>query len=197
MTSENKIIFITGTPCVGKTTIASNLVDNLSNDFNTKLIKINDLAIENNLILGEDVDKGYKIVDIPSLNESLNKVMKDFFNLKMENNNPKLIIVEGHLSHFCSNCDKCIVLRLNPLILKKRLESRKYKESKVNENLEAEALSVCSVEAFENHGEHVDEIDTTNKSIENVINIIKDIILNDTHFPVGNVDFMQWILENE
>ena len=116
MTSENKIIFITGTPCVGKTTIASNLVDNLSNDFNTKLIKINDLAIENNLILGEDVDKGYKIVDIPSLNESLNKVMKDFFNLKMENNNPKLIIVEGHLSHFCSNCDKCIVLRLNPLI---------------------------------------------------------------------------------
>ena len=115
----------------------------------------------------------------------------------MENNNPKLIIVEGHLSHFCSNCDKCIVLRLNPLILKKRLESRKYKESKVNENLEAEALSVCSVEAFENHGEHVDEIDTTNKSIENVINIIKDIILNDTHFPVGNVDFMQWILENE
>ena len=44
MTSENKIIFITGTPCVGKTTIASNLVDNLSNDFNTKLIKINDLG---------------------------------------------------------------------------------------------------------------------------------------------------------
>ena len=40
----------------------------------------------------------------------------------MENNNPKLIIVEGHLSHFCSNCDKCIVLRLNPLILKKRLK---------------------------------------------------------------------------
>ena len=67
MTSENKIIFITGTPCVGKTTIASNLVDNLSNDFNTKLIKINDLAIENDFVLGIDDEKGYKIIDIEQL----------------------------------------------------------------------------------------------------------------------------------
>lgn len=197
MTSKDKIIFITGTPCVGKTTIASNLVDNLTDNFNTKLIKINDLAIKNNLILGNDPNKGYKIVDISALDENLSKNIEDFFNLKMVDDNPKLVVVEGHLSHLCTNCDKCIVLRLNPLILKKRLESRGYKESKVNENLEAEALSVCSVEAFENHGNRVNEIDTTNKSVDDVVNIIKDIIFNDTHFSVGNVDFMNWILENK
>ena len=164
--------------------------------FITKLIKINDLAIENNLILGEDVDKGYKIVDIPSLNESLNKVMKDFFNLKMENNNPKLIIVEGHLSHLCSNCDKCIVLRLNPQILEKRLKSRNYSKSKINENLEAEALSVCSAEAYDIHGNLVNEVDTTNKSVDDVTSIVKEIILNDASYPVGNIDFMDWFLDN-
>ena len=108
----------------------------------------------------------------------------------------KLVIVEGHLSHLCSNCDKCIVLRLNPQILEKRLKSRNYSKSKINENLEAEALSVCSAEAYDIHGNLVNEVDTTNKSVDDVTSIVKEIILNDASYPVGNIDFMDWFLDN-
>ena len=53
-----KTIFITGTPCTGKTTVSEVLSDKL----NCRLIKINDLAIENDFVLGIDDDKGYKII---------------------------------------------------------------------------------------------------------------------------------------
>ena len=56
-------IFITGTPCTGKTTVS----EVLSEKLNCKLIKINDLAIENDYVLGIDEDKGYKIIDIEAL----------------------------------------------------------------------------------------------------------------------------------
>ena len=52
-------IFITGTPCVGKTTLASRL--------NGRLIKINDLAISHGFVLGIDENKGYKVIDIEKL----------------------------------------------------------------------------------------------------------------------------------
>ena len=42
-------IFITGTPCTGKTTLASKL--------NGRLIKINDLAINHNFVIGIDEEK--------------------------------------------------------------------------------------------------------------------------------------------
>ena len=56
----SNIIFISGTPCVGKTTIA----EILSQKLNCDLIKINDFAISNDLVLGIDDEKGYKIIDI-------------------------------------------------------------------------------------------------------------------------------------
>lgn len=196
MINGNKIIFITGTPCVGKTSVASNLFDYFKKIFNTKLIKINDFAFENDLVLGEDPKKGYKVIDVDSLDEKLNHDIKLFFNSDLDKPISKLVIVEGHLSHLCSNCDKCIVLRLNPRILEKRLKSRNYSKSKINENLEAEALSVCSAEAYDIHGNLVNEVDTTNKSVDDVTSIVKEIILNDASYPVGNIDFMDWFLDN-
>ena len=62
-----KTIFITGTPCTGKTTVSEVLASKL----NCRLIKINDLAIENDFILGIDEDKGYKVIDIPTKKEKV------------------------------------------------------------------------------------------------------------------------------
>ena len=55
---------ITGTPCTGKTTVSEKLCEKLG----CRLVKINDLAIENDFVLGIDEDKGYKVIDIPALN---------------------------------------------------------------------------------------------------------------------------------
>ena len=93
------------------------------NDFNTCFIKINDLAIEKDLVLGEDPDKLYKVIDIDKLNLILNEEIDDFLNKSSNcsdfssdssSDSSNIVIVEGHLSHLCEGADKMIILRLNP-----------------------------------------------------------------------------------
>ncbi|MDO5850565.1 MAG: adenylate kinase family protein [Methanobacteriaceae archaeon] len=192
--SKNKIIFISGTPCTGKTTIATKLADKLTNDgFNCKFIKINDFAIANDFVDGEDPDKFYKIINIEKLDKGLNKDLDLFFE-ESNSDSDNIAIVEGHLSHLCNGADKMIVLRLDPNILKNRLNARNYSESKVYENCEAEALAVCSAEAYEIYGEDVSEIDCGDKSVDDVVAICLDIINGSEDYPIGYIDFMDWIL---
>ena len=192
--SKDTVIFISGTPCTGKTTVANELNDYLSdNGFDSELIRINDFAIENDLVLGEDPDKFYKVIDVDKLNDCLNNEINDFLS-EDSDNSIKVLIVEGHLSHLCEGADKMIILRLNPSILKNRLEERNYSESKIQENLEAEALAVCSAEAYEIYGEMASEIDVTNQSIEDTLNSILAIASGNLECPVGSIDFMEWLL---
>ena len=193
--SEDTVIFISGTPCTGKTTVAIELNDYLSdNGFNSKLIKINDFAIENDLVLGEDSDKFYKVIDIDKLNDCLNGEINNFLSTDT-NGSIKVLIVEGHLSHLCEGADKMIVLRLNPDILQIRLEERNYTESKIQENLEAEALAVCSAEAYDIYGEKTNEIDASDKSVDEIRDLIIDIVSDKLESPVGSIDFMEWFLK--
>ena len=157
------------------------------NGFDSKLIKINDFAFENDLVLGEDPDKLYKVIDIDGLNECLSD--------EIDKSNDCVLIVEGHLSHLCEGADKMIALRLNPSILKGRLEERNYSESKIQENLEAEALAVCSAEAYEIYGENTNEIDASDKSVEEIRDLIMAIASDKMECPVGSIDFMEWLLQ--
>ena len=193
--SEDTVIFISGTPCTGKTTVAIELNEYFSdNGFNSKLIKINDFAIENDLVLGEEPDKFYKVIDIDKLNDCLNGEINNF--LSTDNNGSiKVLIVEGHLSHLCEGADKMIVLRLNPDILQIRLEERNYTESKIQENLEAEALAVCSAEAYDIYEDKTNEIDASDKSVDEIRDLIIDIASDKLESPVGSIDFMEWFLK--
>ena len=56
--------------------------------------------------------------------------------------------VEGHIAHLLP-CDRIVVLRCRPDELKKRLAQRKYREKKIRENADAEALDVCLIETVE------------------------------------------------
>lgn len=174
-----KTIFITGTPCTGKTTVS----EVLSNRLNCKLVKINDLAIENDFVLGIDEDKGYKVIDIDALDGKVSTLISD-----------ELTIFEGHLSHLCHGADKVIVLRVRPEILQERLQARDYSDSKIRENLEAEALGVCTAEAFDIHGENVSEIDVSDMSVDEAVKSIICIIEDKTEYPVGEIDFMDFLL---
>ena len=171
-------IFITGTPCVGKTTLASRL--------NGRLIKINDLAISHGFVLGIDENKGYKVIDIEKLSSYVDELTKDC---------EELLIFEGHVTHLLDGADKVIVLRVHPEILKGRLEARGYSESKIRENLEAEALGVCSAEAFDKYSSKACELDITDSTIDEAVSLIEGVIENGGGEPVGSVDFMGWLLE--
>ena len=178
----NKAVFISGTPCTGKTTVSEVLSDKL----NCKLIKINDLAIENDFVLGIDGEKGYKVIDIDALSKRVSEII---------DGSDGLLIFEGHLSHLCLGADKVVILRVRPEILESRLKARDYSEAKIRENLEAEAMGICSAEAYEIHGDCVSEIDVSDLSIDETVDLVEDIIFGES-YPVGNVDFLDWILNN-
>ena len=178
-----KTIFITGTPCTGKTTVSEILSEKLG----CKLIKINDLAIENDFVLGIDEDKGYKVIDIDALNEKV---------LEIISHSDELLIFEGHLAHLCEGADKVIVLRVNPIILRSRLEGRDYSESKIRENLEAEAMGVCTVESYKSYAKDISEIDVRYVSVDEIVNLLSDVISGKKTFSVGEIDFMDWLVSN-
>ena len=172
-------IFITGTPCTGKTTLASRL--------NGRLIKINDLAIDNDFVLGVDKQKGYKVIDIDKLSSYVDELIR---------NCDELLIFEGHLSHLCDGADKVIVLRVRPEILEGRLAKRKYSEAKIRENLEAEALGVCSAEAYEKYSDRVYELDVSDLEIDEAVALVEEVISNGGDYPAGSVDFMDWLMKS-
>jgi adenylate kinase len=172
-------IFITGTPCTGKTTLASKL--------NGRLIKINDLAISHNFVMGIDEEKGYKVIDIDELSRHVYEITRDC---------DETLIFEGHLSHLCDGADKVIVLRVRPEILEGRLRERNYSDVKIRENLEAEALGVCSAEAYEKYSDRVYELDISNLEIDEAVYLIEGVIADGGDYPVGSVDFMDWLIVN-
>ena len=104
------------------------------------------------------------------------------------------LIVEGHLSHLCSGADKLIILRCRPEILEKRLASRDYSEAKIHENLEAEALGVCSAESLDIYENNVYELDVSNLSVDEIVSTLFDVINGKKELSFGEIDFMDWIL---
>ena len=174
-------VFISGTPCTGKTTVSEVLASSL----NCKLIKINDLAIENDFVLGIDDEKGYKIIDIDALEGKVSQIIES---------SDELIIFEGHLAHLCNGADKIIVLRVRPEILRERLEARNYSEAKIRENLEAEAMGVCTAEAYDIYGESVCEIDASDLTVDEIVELMIDVVDGKIDFPVGEIDFMDWLI---
>lgn len=176
-------IFITGTPCTGKTTVSEILADKLG----CKLIKINDLAIDNDFVLGIDEEKGYKVIDIDALDGKVSEIIS---------NSDELLIFEGHLAHLCYGADKVIVLRVHPEVLKPRLEGRDYSDAKIRENLEAEAMGVCTAEAYDIYGDNICEVDVSDMTVDEIVGQLADVISCEKTFCIGDVDFMDWLILN-
>lgn len=175
------IILITGTPGVGKTTVSRMLTERLK----AFLIDINELVGEKHLYTGIDEVRKYKIVDLDALFDEIDKKINETSN--------KFVIIEGHLSHLFEKSDIVIVLRVNPEVLKDRMKVKAWNEDKIRENIEAEAIDICSYEANEIHRDKVNEIDASNISPEKVVDLIIDVINGNKKFPAGNVDFLEYL----
>ena len=175
------IVLITGTPGTGKTTVSRIVAEKLE----TSLLAVNDLVDEKHIYNGVDAEKGYKVVDLATLSNEIKVIVENYDN--------DHIIIEGHLAHeFSSNIvDMVIVLRARPDILRKRLNKRDWSDSKVYENLEAEALDICTFEAVEIHGKKVNELDTSDIDVKEVADIVIEIINCKKHFPPGNLNFLE------
>ncbi len=182
-----RVILITGTPCVGKTTTAQALAAKLGAEY----INLTDYAKQNNLTLGEDKERNTLIINEEKMQQTLSQTIDN-----STNNN---IIIDGHYASAVTperHVAQVFVLRRHPKELKEFMEKRGYSGTKLWENLQAEIIDVCLGEAVEIHAGRVCELDVTGKPVETVVEDIIAVLEKRKNCLVGQVDWMG-VLENE
>ena len=181
------LIALTGTPGTGKTTVA-----HLLKKKGITTCSLNDLALSHHFTQGIDVKRGSYILDIEKINEYIN-------NEYGVTTAP--ILFEGHTSHWLTMVAWVIILRCHPKILRQRLETKRWNQGKIQENVEAEILDIILCEATEiHHSHHLLEIDTTSQTPPSIANIILSQIhtgfSNISDYCIGRVDWSEEILKD-
>ncbi|WP_049984912.1 adenylate kinase family protein [Halobellus rufus] len=176
-------IALTGTPGTGKTTV-SELVEA---ELGLEVVHLNDAIREAELFTDRDVERDSFVADLDAVESWLAD------RVETDGDASHDVLVESHLSHLL-DVERVIVLRCHPDALKPRLRERGESEASVAENAESEALDVILAEAVERHGaDSVWEIDTTDRSPEDVASDVGAAVRGEIDPRVGVVDFVDYL----
>ncbi|MFC6904488.1 adenylate kinase family protein [Halalkalicoccus tibetensis] len=177
-------VVVTGTPGTGKTSATEPLTDH-------DVLHLNEVVEREGLYTERDEERDSLVVDMDALGEYVDD---------------REGIVESHLAHHLP-ADRVVVLRCAPDELERRLRERGESEPKASENngstkspqalaryarenAESEALDLILSEAVAEHGlESVYEIDTTDRSPEEVAEEIERVIDGEREPSAGEVEF--------
>jgi adenylate kinase len=184
---NKRVILITGTPCTGKTTTAKALTAKL----NAEYINLTDYAKTHKLTLEEDNERKTIIIN----EEKMQKKLAETITASNNSN----IIIDGHYAAAVtptSLVSQVFVLRRNPKELRKFMEKCGYAGTKMWENLSAEILDVCLIEALQSQQGKVCELDVSGKKVEEVVNDIVDVLEKGIKCYNGIVDWIG-MLERE
>jgi adenylate kinase len=182
-----RVILITGTPCTGKTSTAKQLAQNL----NAEYINLTDFALTYGLTSSEDKERKTAIIDEEKMRHKLAETIST-----IDNSN---VIVDGHYAAaitptvFVTNV---FVLRRNPKELKTFMQKCGFSDAKLYENLSAEILDSCLIEAIQTQRGKICELDVTGKTVEQIVNEILEILEKGKKCSVGFVDWLG-LLERE
>ncbi|MGA3288901.1 MAG: adenylate kinase family protein [Candidatus Bathyarchaeia archaeon] len=182
-----RIILITGTPCTGKTTTAKQLTPILDAQY----INLTDYAKTYGLTLCEDKQRKTIIID----EEKMRTKLAETINTIDKAN----IIIDGHYAAAVTPADlvtHVFVLRRNPKELKQYMEKCGFEGIKLWENLSAEILDVCLIEAVQMQPGKVCELDITGRTVEAVVSDILDVLEKGKKCYSGIVDWLG-MLERE
>ncbi|KPJ49854.1 hypothetical protein AMJ40_04545 [candidate division TA06 bacterium DG_26] len=163
------VILIGGTPGTGKTEVAKILGDRLD----LQVISLGELALEADCVSSHDDERDTGVIDEDCLVSAIEGKILEL---------DKEAIVEGHYIDLVpySAVSHVFVLRTHPEVLKHRLMRRGWTMEKVAENVEAEVLGVCQLDAHESFGEEeVTDIDTTELSLSEVADMLQRSIRGD------------------
>lgn len=184
---NKRVILITGTPCTGKTTTAKQLAAKLDAHY----INLTEYANTYGLILGEDKERKTMVVDEKRMRQELVSTITD-------SNKPN-IIIDGHYASAVipeNLTTNVFVLRRSPIELRLFMQKCGFEDRKLWENLSAEILDICLVEALQAHPGKVCELNVTGKLVEEVVNDILDVLQKGKKCYVGCVDWLG-MLERE
>jgi adenylate kinase len=182
-----RVILITGTPCVGKTTTAKQLATKLNADY----INLTDFAKTNNLALGEDKKRHTTIINEKAMQHKLAETINATDNAN--------IIIDGHYASAVTPPNlttHVFVLRRNPKELKQLMQKCGFEGAKLWENLSAEILDTCLIEAMQTQQGKVCELDATGKTVEETVSEIMDVLEKGKKCYSGIVDWLG-MLEKE
>ena len=175
---HNMSIIITGTPGVGKHTIANEIAKKMK----LEIIDINKIAKESELFeKNQDVND----VDVEKLKEILKE--KDF----------EEKVVVGHLAPYVLEKNQIkiiIILRRNPYDLLVVYKNREYTDEKSRENAGSEILGIIAHDTINKFQEKSFQINTSEKSIEETVKKTMEVISSNK----GNeeVDWLDLITKN-
>lgn len=176
-----KAIVVTGSPCVGKTSVARVLALKLDGLH----VDLNELVKREKLFRGRDEKRQTLVADMRRISERVKEIVES---------SESMVIVEGHYAMHVTpvaSVSRAFVLRRHPEELKKLMEQRGFEGAKLWENLAVEILDVCLHDAVSVFGEDmVCEIDATGRTVEDVTGEIVAIANGEKACMVGTVDWL-------
>jgi adenylate kinase len=179
---SKQVILITGTPRVGKTSVAQALANRLQ----AQNVNLTELAISENLVLRKDKRRGSTIVSLRRMKNRISQIIRDCAK--------NSIIIDGH---YAPNVvpkklvTHVFILRRNPVELRRLMEESGFSGPKLWENLASEILDVCLVDALNAHGlNNVCEIDVSGRTTEETMNNILAVVEGRSACHVGIVDWI-------
>ncbi|MGD8545721.1 MAG: adenylate kinase family protein [Candidatus Bathyarchaeota archaeon] len=177
-----RVILVTGTPCVGKTSVASLL----ASQFKALYLNLTELALKEDLVMSNDEERNSMIIDENLMRLKIRQII--VANLDRD------IVIDGHYAvgvvprEFTT---RVIVLRRDPVELRKLMKISGFSGKKLWENLASEILDVCLSIALNTYEEsRVCEVDVSSKSVKDVVNEIKSILDRSRECRVGIVDWL-------
>lgn len=186
-----KAIAISGTPGVGKTEVALSL----SRTLGATYVNLTEFVMSNKLYLYYDHGTSSYVINEELVKAKLREIIRS-------SQNP--VVLDGHYSELVDDelVNKIVVLRLDPRVLYIRLKERGWTDRKIIDNVESELLGICTLNALELHSSNkVCEVDTTNKSVEEVIKEVFSIVKGELDCRIfvdwlNNEEVVLWVLNN-
>jgi len=179
-----RVILITGTPCVGKTTLARKMGEQLKAQY----INLTVLAETEYLVLGRDEERQTTIVDEAKMRRRLRSIIS-----KAQSD----IVIDGHFAAAVTPkalVTHVFVLRRNPIELRQFMQKCGFKQSKQDENLSAEMLDVCLFEALRSQDkDKICELDVSAKPVEETLCEVMEVLEGKRKCCVGCVDWISMI----
>jgi adenylate kinase len=173
------LVLIAGTPGVGKTTVAREVAKRLGVTY----VNVAELAVNEGLVAGYDSERGAYVIDEEAVRAKLRE-------LALRGR----AVVDTHVVSAVPPelVEVAIVLRLDPRELERRLKARGYPPSKVLENVQAEILDACLIEAVEAFGEErTFEVDASGKSVDEVVEEVLKIVRERRGGKPGSVNWLE------